>query len=409
MDLRFEHQCSQCGALIRLFETERLLQCRFCGVKSYLSSEAPFHFVLPHQAPPDRELLYVPYLRFRGNVFSCQGNRTDFRFTDITQLGIPFEGLPASLGFRTQALTLKLLDPATPGTFLRPTLKLTDLLNKVSQLGAQSSQLPVYHRAHIGETTSLVFLPLYRQEDQLFDAVINEPALSLRRDQEINPDLATPLDGWRLNVLATVCPVCGWQLEGDKDSVAMVCRNCERVWETSSGRFALTDHVVVPDIGGEKTHLPFWKITATATGVPIKTFADFIRATHQPRVPLPEWEELPMSFWCPAFKIRPKIFLQLLRTATLAQPSYRQSERFRQKPLFPVTLPSSEAVQTLKVTLADLSLKKKDIFPLLPKVRFNVVKTTLVYLAFRDTGHELIQPCSQIVINKNSLDFGRKL
>ena len=409
MDLKFEHQCSQCGAQIQLAESERLLQCEFCGVKSYLSSEAPFHFVLPHHAPPEQKLIYVPYLRFKGNIFNCQGSKTDFRFVDITQLGTLIEGVPGSLGFRTQAMTLKLLDPSSEGTFLKPVVKLADLLTKVSKIGSRPSEEPVYHRAHIGETTSLVYLPLYRHQDKLFDAVINEPILSLRPGQEINPEFSAVPASWRLNVLATLCPVCGWHLEGEKDSVALVCRNCERVWETSSGRFSLVEHVVVPDIGGEMTHLPFWKMTVTSSGLTIRSFADFIRITRQPRIPLPEWEQDPMNFWCPAFKIRPKIFLQLLRAATMVQPTYSQGERFRQKPLHPVTLPSSEAVQTLKLALADLTIKKSDIFPLLPKVRFTVIQKTLVYLAFRDNGHELVQPCSQITINKNTLDFGRKL
>ncbi|NLC71122.1 MAG: hypothetical protein GX751_07185, partial [Desulfuromonadaceae bacterium] len=236
MDLRFEHQCTQCGARLSLVESERLLQCQYCGVKSYLTSAAPFHFVLPHQAPAGEDLIYLPYLRFKGNIFTCQGNRTDFRFVDITQLAVPFDGLPNSLGFRAQAMTLKFLDPSAPGIFFKPTLKLADILVKVSRLGSKPSGEAVHHRAHIGERTSLVYLPLYRRQGRLFDAVTNRPILTLPAGREIIPQCSAPPASWRLSILPTLCPVCGWHLEGEKDSAALVCRNCERVFETSSGR-----------------------------------------------------------------------------------------------------------------------------------------------------------------------------
>jgi DNA-directed RNA polymerase subunit RPC12/RpoP len=410
MDFRFEHQCSQCGARLSLEESERLLQCRYCGVKSYLTSSGPFRFVLPHQAPAGEELIHLPYLRFRGNVFTCQGSRTGFRFVDLTQLAVPVRGLPGSLGFRPQAMTLKLLDPQGGGTFLEPVLKLTDILASVGQLEAQPDSEKVYHRAYIGERTSLVYLPLYRRQDRLVDAVTNRPLPALEAGQEIDLQPSGPPTDWQLNILPTICPVCGWQLEGEKDSVALACRNCERIFETSSGSFAPVRHVVAPDSDGTATWLPFWKISLTSESPQIRSFADFIRVTRQPRVPPAAWEELPMSVWCPAFRVRPKIFLHLLQMATMAQQALPSAgEPLGRKPLFPITLPSSEAAQTLKLALAGLTIKKSDLFPLLPATRFQVTGTTLVYLPFHDNGRELVQTGARIVIDKNTLDFGRKL
>jgi hypothetical protein len=171
----------------------------------------------------------------------------------------------------------------------------------------------------------------------------------------------------------------------------------------------MVEHVVIPDIGSDLTYLPFWKMTVTTSGLPMKTFADFLKLARQPRVIFDEWEDEPMSFWSPAFKIRPKLFLHLLRNTTIAQPSYSNSDPLGRKRLFPATLPSSEAAQTFKLTLAASSIKKSDIFPLLPRVRFKVEKLTLAYLAFMDNGHEMVQPCSQLTINKNALNFGRYL
>ncbi|MFO7736992.1 MAG: hypothetical protein R6V46_00825, partial [Desulfatiglandaceae bacterium] len=84
-------------------------------------------------------------------------------------------------------------------------------------------------------------------------------------------------------------------------------------------------------------------------------------------------------------------------------------EMIPKKNLYPVTLPQSEAVQSLKMILAGATLNKKDVLPHLPNVSFDIMDSTLVYLPFTDTGHEMIQQQMRTSINKNSLEFGRRL
>ena len=348
-------------------------------------------------------------MRFKGNVFYCQGIKTDFRFVDVTQLGSPINGLPRSLGFRPQAMPLKLIHPAAQGTFIKSSLSQSTLLNKVSQIGQEPGSQDLHHRAYIGDATSLIYLPLYIHQNKLYDAVINEPVSPLKAGLDLDSEFVEDKPPWRLTVLATICPVCGWNLEGEKDSVVLVCRHCCKTWEAANGRLSLVDHVVIADIGINLTYLPFWKMTVSTSGLPLKTFADFLKISRQPRAIFDEWENEPMSFWSPAFKIRPKLFLNLLRNTTIAHPTYSHSDSLERKQLFPVTLPSSEAAQTFKLTLAAASIKKNDVFPLLPRVRFNIESLTLAYLPFMDNGHEMVQPCSQLLINKNALSFGRYL
>ena len=38
-----------------------------------------------------------------------------------------------------------------------------------------------------------------------------------------------------LTFLATLCPKCGWTLNGQRDSVVLTCSNCETAWEASEG------------------------------------------------------------------------------------------------------------------------------------------------------------------------------
>jgi hypothetical protein len=143
--------------------------------------------------------------------------------------------------------------------------------------------------------------------------------------------------------------------------------------------------------------------------VEINSFADFIRFTNQPKALAEEWEQQEMAFWEPAFKIRPKIFLNLSKRLTLSQCSLRVEDTIPEKNIYPVTLPWIEAVQGIKLTLASSTLNKKRVLPLLSSIRFEVKRVSLIYLPFMDTGHEMIQQQMCLSINKKAMEFGRSL
>jgi hypothetical protein len=79
------------------------------------------------------------------------------------------------------------------------------------------------------------------------------------------------------------------------------------------------------------------------------------------------------------------------------------------KGLYPVTLPQTEAVQAMKLTLAGSAVNKKKVLPHLPGVKFDIKRSSLVYLPFTDTGHDMALQNASISINKQALEFGRKL
>lgn len=141
----------------------------------------------------------------------------------------------------------------------------------------------------------------------------------------------------------------------------------------------------------------------------IESFADFINKTNQPVVPRPQWHERPMSFWIPAFKLRPKIFLRVARQVTIGQWRLDPEKGHVAPNLYPVTLPASEARQAVKVTLAASATSPGNIFPFLPQARLRDVKMSLVYLPFADKQHDWMQPETGAVIDKNVLRFGRTL
>ena len=78
MGFIIEQECPQCGAPLTVTETDRLLECPFCDTKNFLFTPNYFRYILPGKAP-DRELIYAPYLRFRGSVFFCSAKKTGHR------------------------------------------------------------------------------------------------------------------------------------------------------------------------------------------------------------------------------------------------------------------------------------------------------------------------------------------
>ena len=408
MGFTVEQDCPQCGAPVELDETDRLMKCPYCNVNNFLYAHDYFRYVLPHKAP-NKDIIYAPYLRFKGNIYFCKGFTVGHRVVDITHVGLSFKGLPGSLGFRPQAMKMRFITPDTKGSFLKFSLKAAEILARAGKLSSGSSAQQILHRAYIGETLSLIYLPLYVESNALFDAILNRRIAPLSEDQENLDKAVIKNPSWKLIFMATLCPKCGWNLEGERDSVILTCSNCETAWEASKGQFRRVNFFEVPGQSKNTQYLPFWKISARTEGVEINSFADFIRLTNQPRVIGKDWEDDVMNFWCPAFKIRPKIFMNLSKQFTISQKHFQAEEVIPKKNVYPVTLPSTEAIQSLKIILAGSTLDKKKVYPHLPRIKFDIKDSTLVYLPFRDTGHEMIQEQMQISINKNTLEFGRHL
>ena len=408
MGLTVEQECPQCGAPVDLDETDHLMKCPYCNVNNFLYASDYFRYVLPHKAP-NKEIIYAPYLRFKGNIYFCKGFTVGHRVVDITHVGLSFKGLPGSLGFRPQAMKMRFVTPDTSGSFLRFSLMAAEILARAGKLSSGSSSQQILHRAYVGETLSLIYLPLYVESNALFDAILNRPIAQLSEDQETLDKAIIKNPRWKLTFMATLCPQCGWNLEGERDSVVLTCSNCETAWEALKSKFSRVNFFEVPGQGKNSQYLPFWKISARTEGVEIDSFADFIRLTNQPRVIGKDWEDDEMNFWCPAFKIRPKIFLNLSRQFTISQKHFQAEEVIPKKNVYPVTLPSTEAIQSLKIILASSTLDKNRVFPHLPRIKFDIKSSTLVYLPFRETGHEMVQEQMQISINKNTLEFGRHL
>ncbi len=414
MKINVEQPCPQCGGMVTLSASDRLLTCPYCGVRNFLQSAGPFRYSLPERMEIEEldQLLYAPYLRFKGNIFFVTDTGITYRVLDTTQSGFQMPGLLPSLGVRPQAMKLVRLHKKSKGRFLRLAIKASNILEKAARLHDIFSKggEELYHRVYVGEEVSFIYLPILRTDEMLLDAVTGNPLVSLDKVA------ATPLTGspfkphWQTKFLATLCPRCGWNLDGEGDCLVLTCSNCDTAWEVSKKGLERIAAKIVPGDRNTAMYLAFWKISAHFPSMKIWSFADFLRITNQPIVARKEWHERVMSYWIPAFKLRPKIFLRTGKQTTVSQWRLGQEEEMQIRPdLYPVTLPLSEAKQTLKLMLAASAVSMRRVYPALPGTKPDTISATLVYLPFIDRQHDWMQPQTGTVIAKSVLKFGRSL
>ncbi len=417
MDLVIEQTCPSCGAPIVLHETDRLIACPYCEVKNYMIGGGQARFSLPDRLPSQiarEDLVYIPYLRFKGSIYSCQGREVKHAIIDTTRLAITADHLPVSLGLRPQAMKIVPVNADHVGNFVRQTVQPESIFNqaiKLTSLFAPEHKEELFHRAFIGETLSRIYLPVYLQGDCLFDAVTNleigraVPSWSAYFQQTL-----VFQRGWEPRFLSTLCPRCAAPMTGETDALALHCYNCQSMWLENEGRFTAIEWENVRGESENDLAIPFWKVSlAEFHEGELRSFADFLRFTNQPVLVRDEDEGLPLSFWIPAFKLSPSLFLQTAHYLTLSQKRIPQGEHGLLTQAYPVNLSDREAAQSLKCVVAAAALSKKKVLPLLPSLQLKPGKISLVYLPFRDTGHDLVQKHTSVSINAAALRFGRKL
>ncbi len=405
--LVIEHQCPQCGAPATLDETDHLFTCGFCRVKSYLLSSL-YHYMLPHAAPEGKELVYFPYWRFKGMLFSCTVNGIKHRIVDVSHQGIPSPYFPVSVGLRSQTQKLRFVSPDSEGHFLKPSLPHKEVIDIIKERFSDNLPKPVYDQSFVGEALSVLYSPFY-VDAKVVDAVLNRP---------VSPELPEDFDmaampggspKWQVRFIPAQCPDCGWDLEGERDSLALNCNNCETVWQSGKGRFMKLTFGHIPEEGDDLTYLPFWRIRGNVSGFELNSYADLIKLANLPKVVQEEWKEQEFRFWAPAFKIRPENFLNFSRNLTLSQPQEEVVEKMPQDTFYPVTLSIMEAVESLRLTLASFVKPQRTMLPEIPHTEIRPKSFVLVYIPFHEKGNELTQPAFRLRLNKNLLAFAKHL
>ena len=401
IELRIDHQCPQCGAPAVLEESDRLYHCPYCKVQSYLLPRDVHRYLLPDKAPQGQALTYVPYWRFKGIFFTCDSMGIRHRVADLSRCAVTADVFPASLGLRSQAMHLRLVTPETRGRFLIPALGRRDAVRRLSQNASFKGEERVFLQSQVGESLSLIYAPVY-QTDGLYDAVLNRPLKDAGAPLDLDRFPGGQAEG-RFRFVPAICPSCGWNLDGRRDSLVLICRNCDRVWQASRQGLAETRIAQVPADGAPSIYLPFWRIRARVEGAELASYGDLVRLANLPRVLQPDFEAMPFRFWFPAFKVRPSTLLHLSRSLSLSQPLAAPVDRLPQGEMFPVNLPLSEAAANLRLVLAAFAKPPRQFYPKLPQIRVNPQAMILVYIPFSESVHEYLQNGLNLAVNKSQL------
>jgi hypothetical protein len=387
-----------------LKETDRLFACPYCRVKSCLLPKGVFRYVLPHVATPGKEVVFFPYWRYRGTRFCCIENEIRHQFIDVTHQAVESPYFPASMGLRAQAMRLAFVSPHTVGRFLAPDLSLQDILSRQEvRIITEMASRNVYHQSYVGEVLSLIYSPFYL-DTQVEDAILNRPVSGPLPDGFLNtlPESGPP--DWQMQFLSALCPACGWDLSGERNAIVLTCTNCNSAWQPIGGSLKPVPISFVPDDQAD-LFLPFWRIKADVSGIPLSSYADLVHLANLPRVIQKGWDQVAFRFWSLAFKLSPKAFLSLSIRMNLIQPREELKSGNPPKSVYPATLSVAEAVDTLKISLAGVMKPVETGFPKLPQIHIKALRFVLVYLPFRSGHHEWLQPHYNIAINKNMLSL----
>jgi len=418
---KIEHDCPQCGAPVTLDEADRILVCPYCRTKLYLLTDDHFRYYIP---PPDstpRETIYIPYWRMKGLSFTVQGTGVEHRFVDTNMLALDFGGIPSSLGLRPQVFKLKFISPEMEGRILDPYRSFQEVIkntaafvSNVSELtstlsGSSTPPPQSFHNAFIGEMVSIIYSPMYMENSILYDSILKRPVYTLKKGDMDRLPAMSRSQSWQIAFISTLCPQCGWNLQGEKDAVVMICKNCDSAWSCKGKGFEQIKFDVMTGTQEVSQYLPFWRMKACIEGIKLESYADLIRTANLPKAITDSFENMPLYFWSPAFKINPAIFLRWARQMTISQPEGKTDNSLPDVPIYPVTLPMSEVQESIIITIADIVTDKRKVLPLIPQIRVTLDECLLVYHPFIESHNEVIHANMHFSFDKKSLAYGTNL
>lgn len=340
--------------------------------------------------------------------FSCGPAGVGHKFMDLSYQAIEAPVFPISLGFRSQALKLRFVTSDLKGRFLSPAVPMHTVMAKFTRRFTDTMPKPILHSAHIGESLSLVYSPYYLN-GRPYDAVLNEPLPRTLPDDFQIETLPGGTPEKSIHFLPTLCPGCGWDLAGDRDSLVLHCKNCDSAWMEGNQGFKKIRSGHVPNVQNNVMYLPFWRIKADISGIELFSYADLVKVANLPKIIQEDWKKMGFRFWAPAFKVRPNTFLRLLKDMTLSQSRDPLDAALPKGRVYSVNLPIQEALETIKINLATFIRPKQRVQKLLEAIQVQPVSFALVYVPFIEKHHDYTHPTLHVAINKNQLRLSTNL
>lgn len=409
--LKIALQCPQCGAPLELQETEHIVRCSFCRVRHVISAiPCPCLYVQPRL---QGEMIYVPYWRFKGTSFVLDQGKVSFKIVDATRLARKEQSFPFSLGLKVQTQTISFVQPDTQGRFLQPHIPLRTAVATIGSGGHRIGHSGASGKVQtqVGEVTSLVYAPLYLEGHKIWDAISGK---ELPRDATLWKSLQSERtrvpypDFW-----PALCPTCGWDLSGKRDSLVQFCSGCGQAWMAGERGLLQIQVSLVPGPGkGPYLFLPFWHLEIAVPELEIHTMADFSRIFRRGSRIHPHGGpdgDRPAVFFIPAFKIRPRIFLRLARQMSLVSQFKEVSSGSELGEGFPVTIVQSEAFEALIPVLGHLIRHQKTMESLCSQNGLKLRSARLMYIPFLHQGMDYVHPELNIAIPERALFFSQWL
>jgi len=107
--------------------------------------------------------------------------------------------------------------------------------------------------------------------------------------------------------------------------------------------------------------------------------------------------------------VRPRTFLNLVKNTTLSQPGPKASSKLPKGALHPVSLPVSEALETLKINMAGFIKRPRDLLSKLDAMDVAPLSYILVYIPFRQGHHDYVNPDLHLSVNRTQLYLAKNL
>jgi len=404
-----EFQCPQCGAPASLKETSRVFTCKYCHVKSYLIPRHGFQYVLLSRGPDNREVIYFPYWRFRGVLFIC---RYDYSIhgevIDETLQATPSEFFPVDLGSKIQLTKTRFTGPDTKGRIFLPTILHDEAVDQLT------THYPTdYHSEFIG-SLDLIYAPFYVHDGTLYDGTYNKRVDEYwDKKVKVTKDMVArfpPLASLQQDVkfIPVLCPHCGGDTDCARDSYLLMCTNCNSFWKPQWDGMKRLGLSYLPGDSGTAVYLPFWRVKADITKLHLDTYEDLIKVANLFKPARDDYAQIDFHFWLPAFRISSHLYLQIAKRVTISQPQGQLKHEMPEADAYPVTLPMTQALKSIKTVLADFIRLPELNYSRLGGIDIKPKRSTLIYLPFHAAGSEFIHPEYKVRVSKRTLEHFRE-
>ena len=414
-----EFECPQCGAEASLDETSRVFQCQYCGVKSYLIPEDVFQYVLPGKVPANKEVIYFPFWRFKGVLFSCLSSLSvHSEPVDYLYQAAPSDFFPAGLGFKAHVMKMRFAGPEFKGRIFKPVIPFTEVIEQFKydyETGFDDEygdELGIFHSEFIG-IREIIYAPYYTHDHTLYDGITNERVDRFDEEMIVVDDPLLnelpPATGLKQNAqfFPTLCPHCGWDMECARDSYLLTCLNCNSFYKPQKGKIQKIGVAFLPAEAETAIYLPFWRLKAAAGGIKLDTYGDLIKTANLIKVVPENDRQRTFHFWIPAFKIASKLFLQIATRVTLFQPHGKLESKIPKDPVYPVNLPVSEILKFPKTLISNFIAFKEMHYPKLEQMEITPKRLALIYLPFQAYGSEFVHSDYKVRVGKQTLEHFR--